>query len=72
MGLLPALPLDRFTPAFFGLADLPAALAEQRSGAVDKVFLAPYGVRAATTTRRLTSQPAMIARLQGLIIAVSP
>ncbi|WP_428965780.1 zinc-binding dehydrogenase [Micromonospora fluostatini] len=48
VGLLPTLPLDRLTPAFFGLDALPAALAEQRSGTADKVFLAPYGVDLAT------------------------
>lgn len=47
VGLLPTLGLDRFTPAFFGLDELPKALAEQRSGQADKVFLAPHGVAAA-------------------------
>ncbi|MER7166046.1 alcohol dehydrogenase catalytic domain-containing protein [Micromonospora sp. NPDC000207] len=49
VGLLSALPLEQLTPAFFGLDELPAALAEQRSGTADKVFLAPYGESAATT-----------------------
>jgi threonine dehydrogenase-like Zn-dependent dehydrogenase len=47
VGLLSALPLERLNPAFFGLDELPAALAEQRSGTADKVFLAPYGQQAA-------------------------
>jgi hypothetical protein len=47
VALLPRLGLDRLTTAFFGLDEFDDALAAQRSGEVDKVFVAPAGEAAA-------------------------
>lgn len=45
--LLRPLGLDRLRPAFYRLDQLPEALAAQRDGDADKVFVAPQGVAAA-------------------------
>ncbi|WP_432898198.1 hypothetical protein ACQP1S_21045 [Micromonospora matsumotoense] len=45
--MLPTLGLDRLRPAFYGLHQLPEALAAQRAGTADKVFIAPHDIAAA-------------------------
>lgn len=47
VALLPRLGLDRLTTAFYGLDEFGEALAAQRRGDVDKVFVAPVGEAAA-------------------------
>jgi threonine dehydrogenase-like Zn-dependent dehydrogenase len=47
VALLPRLGLDRLTTAFYGLDQFDEALAAQRRGDVDKVFVAPAGEAAA-------------------------
>ncbi len=47
VALLPRLGLDRLTTAFYGLDEFDDALAAQRRGDVDKVFVAPAGEAAA-------------------------
>ncbi|MHA6622547.1 alcohol dehydrogenase catalytic domain-containing protein [Pseudonocardia sp. DLS-67] len=47
VALLPRLGLDRLTAAFYGLHEFDEALAAQRRGDVDKVFVAPSGEAAA-------------------------
>lgn len=47
LALLPRLGLERFTTAFYGLDEFAEALAAQRRGDVDKVFVAPAGEGAA-------------------------
>ena len=44
---MPLLEVDRLTTAFFGLEEFADALAAQRRGEVDKVFVAPAGEAAA-------------------------
>ncbi|MET0416732.1 MAG: zinc-binding dehydrogenase [Actinoplanes sp.] len=46
--LLPRLGLERLRPAFYGLDQLSEALAAQREGVADKVFITPHGRAAAT------------------------
>lgn len=47
VALLPRLGLESFRTAFFGLDQIEDALAAQREGTVDKVFIAPAGAGAA-------------------------
>lgn len=47
VALLPRLGLERLTTAFYGLDEFDEALAAQRRGDVDKIFVAPAGEAAA-------------------------
>lgn len=52
VAMLPRLGLDRLRPAFFQLDEVEAALAAQRDGISDKVFIAPAGKEAALLSRK--------------------